>query len=739
MATPEENLQKFQEIANRGIQDQLSPEIRLRFNEAVNRGLVTLPNIRVSEGDPGLQQTAIDTLQQPAQTQAPIVDPGTAQTEPGFIERQGFDRPPTLQDVKGGVEGFLAIGSSLLAEPIAGLFGIATGVNPFAEEGDAARNIEFVRNAITFQPTTEEGIGAIQNIAEPLKPLAEKLEKVRDFMGEDAFQATGSPALGAIAFALPDAFLETIGGGAGRRILTRAEKSTREAERVADVTGARADTLEPVAETISRGTPEEVADLVNADPEFFRAADELGVSTEPLASFASQNPQFRAVEQGLASIPTSILDTQTKAFITDLGQRADNIIEQFGGTLDKGQLNIDFKRQSLDAIDDLATQADNIYGQLATQIPKSSRFSAPATVDFLTNLSNDLGGVDELPGRLRTMLRSLEGTPTLGKIDQVRREIGQAINKRSGPFKDVETGLNKALYARLTRDQDAIAQSSGLGGVTDSAKDLIIRRKQIEDNTASLLGKDLNQALSVNVAGAVKNLSKGQIDRFNNVVNSIDESIRGEVVLSAMNDVFKGTGVGQQSLNPTQFVKWFETLNRSPATKATLFRNLPQGSQQAVENLFKVSKGVSRALGDRVPTGRLNAMFNPDTGFIRNLVGRAAPSVVAFSTGSPTASLATNAVVDFMRQGNNATKRASDLLASPQMQNIIRRSVKEGVVEGLKDTPSTGLQKAIGSVTNTKPYKEWVTTLSQDQSSRLARVGLVNYLFSEERLEEEQE
>ena len=41
---------------------------------------------------------------------------------------------------------------------------------------------------------------------------------------------------------------------------------------------------------------------------------------------------------------------------------------------------------------------------------------------------------------------------------------------------DVETGLNKALYARLTKDQDAIANASGLGDLSDTAKGLIKQR-----------------------------------------------------------------------------------------------------------------------------------------------------------------------------------------------------------------------------------------------------------------------
>ena len=43
MATPQDNRQKFQEIANRGLADRLDPDKRARFDEAVRRGLILLP------------------------------------------------------------------------------------------------------------------------------------------------------------------------------------------------------------------------------------------------------------------------------------------------------------------------------------------------------------------------------------------------------------------------------------------------------------------------------------------------------------------------------------------------------------------------------------------------------------------------------------------------------------------------------------------------------------------------
>lgn len=579
---------------------------------------------------------------------------------------------------------------------------------------------------------------------------------------ERGFQQTGSPAVAAIGAALPEVATELIPGGAAvkgaRATRAGAEQGVIRAQNAINIIeDAKAgkvtnEGLQSVADTIRAGTPEEVAEIVKADPEFFRAADELGITTEPIAAFASQNPQFRDVSGALQTVPGSVIDVQSREFITSTANKADELIEQYGGTLDKAQLGLDFKADSLKTIEDLAVQADDVYGSIRQLLPEGNRFEAPNAVAFL----QDLATKEKIPPKLAAKLKQLSPItkitkgriivnpatgarrdtsttetifPTLGRIDQIRREIGQAINKGSGPFKDVETGLNKALYARLTRDQDAIASGAGLVDVTDGAKALVIRRKQLEDNLQLLLGKDLNQALNVNVAGAIKNLSKGEIGKFNKVINAIPKQKRGEVVLSAMNDVFKGTGVGQQQLNPTQFVKWFQTINRSPATKKALFDALPADSRKAINNLFVVSQGISRALGQITPTGRINAMFNPKTGFIRRMVGKGIPTAVSIATGSPAAAFATNAVSDFLRQGSDGAKAASDLMGTAQFQNLIRQSVKEGVVDGAQ--ASQKLLAAEAKLIKSKRYKQWVDALGTDDQAALAG-GFLGYAFGQQ-------
>jgi hypothetical protein len=597
-------------------------------------------------------------------------------------------------------------------------------------------------------------LNPVSNIAQGFEPAKQTVRNVRDqglgpSVGQQVLNTTGSPALATIAEVAPAAG-ELIGGGllgrsAGRVNKTTAQAKTIEAQRALDdlTNGIRKDTTaEDIAQTIKTGDAEDIAAVVDADPEFFRAADELGLSTEPLASFTSKNPQFRDVEQALATVPGNILDPQAKLFIAEVSQKADDLIIQYGGSTDKAQLGLDFKSESLATIDDLFQQADDSYSSLRELIPTSDRFDAPNTVEFIQQKAAEFGGFEQLPPKLKSIFAALKGRkvgksvvtipPTLGKIDQIRKEIGQAIGKGSGPFKDVETGLNKALYARLTKDQDAIAESIGGDAlaVSDAGKALVTQRKQIEDNLQVLLGKDLNKALNITVGGAIKNLSKGEVDKFNAVMNAIPPHRRGEVAMSAMNDVFKGSGVSQQALNPTQFVKWYQTINRSPAAKKALFGALPEGSKKAIDNLFEVSRGISRALGQKTPTGRINALFNEETGFIRKMVGRTIAPLTSVATGSPTASvMASGAAEMLLRQSSNGARAAADLMGSPQFQNIIRQSVKEGVIDGAK--ASDALKKAEKALMKTKRYEKWANAIIKDDRAALSG-GLLTYLFSQD-------
>lgn len=141
------------------------------------------------------QEDQVQPVTQQATAQASSITPAATGRQPGV----GID------------EAILTMVSSVIAEPLAGIAGIAQTLNPFAEEGAGAKAVEATRNALTYQAQTSEGQQAIQNLAETLDPVTRTFTAAEEGLGDFAFDLTGSPAIAAAAKSSPTAVLELIG------------------------------------------------------------------------------------------------------------------------------------------------------------------------------------------------------------------------------------------------------------------------------------------------------------------------------------------------------------------------------------------------------------------------------------------------------------------------------------------------------------------------------------------------
>ena len=115
------------------------------------------------------------------------------------------------EDIVGGLETTANIGSGIIAEPLAGLAGIAQSLNPFAKEGAGAEAIADVKEALTYKPRGDASKSQLKAIGDTLAPVGEVLSDTERFLGDNTLRVTGSPALAAIAHTLPSAALELIG------------------------------------------------------------------------------------------------------------------------------------------------------------------------------------------------------------------------------------------------------------------------------------------------------------------------------------------------------------------------------------------------------------------------------------------------------------------------------------------------------------------------------------------------
>lgn len=104
-----------------------------------------------------------------------------------------------------------------IAEPIAGIAGLATLPVTGLPEGTGADVVSKVREALTYQPRSEAGKEALASVGETLAPVGEFIEGAERFLGDATLKATGSPTLAAAAATIPTAAMELIGlKGVGR-------------------------------------------------------------------------------------------------------------------------------------------------------------------------------------------------------------------------------------------------------------------------------------------------------------------------------------------------------------------------------------------------------------------------------------------------------------------------------------------------------------------------------------------
>jgi len=100
----------------------------------------------------------------------------------------------------------LAIISSSIAEPIAGLAGL--GMAAFEDVNSGVKTIEQVKNALSYQPRTRGGKTGMKFVADTLQPVSDAFTAAEDYLGDNTLELTGSPLLAAGAATIPAAIAE---------------------------------------------------------------------------------------------------------------------------------------------------------------------------------------------------------------------------------------------------------------------------------------------------------------------------------------------------------------------------------------------------------------------------------------------------------------------------------------------------------------------------------------------------
>jgi len=213
-------------------------------------------------------------------------------------------QPSKMDKTIGAIETGASILSGMIAEPVAGLTGMAVGAMPSftgVQQGDAAKAVESVRSGLTYQPRTEVGQANQQAIGQALAPIGEAMQGAEQYLGDKTYDITGSPMLAAAAQTLPTLGMELAGVGAGKALTKAAQ-----AKNINKAITESAPSVEQLKQA-SRATYKELDDVgagINND-----AFKNLAVKVHQTAKDLGHHPKITPKVQG-------VLDT----FSEDIGK-----------------------------------------------------------------------------------------------------------------------------------------------------------------------------------------------------------------------------------------------------------------------------------------------------------------------------------------------------------------------------------------------------------------------------------
>lgn len=486
------------------------------------------------------------------------------------------------------------------------------------------------------------------------------------------------------------------------------------------------------------------------DPKVLEAARRLGIDEYLQPDHLTANQAYRELAQAVKSIPGSQTRAAEIQGLNQVGQRADRLITEIGGTTDLSKLNQAVRGQLDSTVTTLSKQADDAYKALRTQIPSQTRGEATNVLNFVERRAADLDGAENLSA-LEKMVRSKltpkpikdeagnvigMRPPTYALIDDVRRDVGAAA-RQAGPFADADTGLAKQLYRLIDDDQFALAQGAGQGESYRLAKSLVQMRKGFEDDMVSLFGRQLDQSLVGKLESATMSLSKGDADKLAKILTAIPKEMRQTVTASALNTAF-GKATQNGALNFNTYAKWYEGLLANKQAYAALMANLPQPARKQLSDLYRVASNVSKATRERITTGRIQAVQQELQGadnLLSNIYGLAKRAAVGLpieaatsSVGLPGAGIASGLTAALTKGKPNALKAADELISSPEFQRLAVETVSTG------NNPSRATVKAVLMSQSFRKFADEVK-LPREMSAR--EKFIVQSLQAQEQFEQE--
>ena len=480
----------------------------------------------------------------------------------------------------------------------------------------------------------------------------------------------------------------------------------------------------------SKQAKQVLAQQAMPDADTLAAARRLGIEGHLQPDHVTSNQAFRQLAQLVKSQTGSTAAVAQHEGLEKVARRANDIIEQVGGTSDVSTLSATLGDGMRSVERQLKVQAKVLYGTVDDAIKPATPIEAQNVVAKIRENAVNLGGEANLPAVERDLLRRLVpaaddgATPTYALLDKLRKDIGAAKRGKQNAFASSSTAELEALESALRADQKVAAEAADVGDVWELAQATSRQYKGIQDDLTSLFGKELDKSAVPILRGAVSDLGKGDTAKFAGLMKVTPPEMRQEVAASGLSSFFQRTTRGGE-MDFAGYAKWFEALQRNEAAYNLMMSNLPPHTARQLGDLAKVSRGIAMSKGEFIATGKainpkvLEAADSLMARIYEEVKRRGVSGVAAEAIGTTAGmpGLASALASATMASKPSIVQAADRLIASPEFIAAARSAgagQQAAAVRGLAQSGKfKDFLRAIGAEREISNPEKWITQAMQ--------------------------
>jgi len=487
----------------------------------------------------------------------------------------------------------------------------------------------------------------------------------------------------------------------------------------------------------SQAAIEALAKEAKTNPEAAAAAARLGIDLPP--DVLSDNPLLKNAAAMTRDLKASDAAGQFETVVINASNAADEAMAAIDGSPDLAAVS-ERVLSSLTATQTaLKKGASDLYTSVDAQVPKSALATPNNTTRLLSDLTDELGGLDNLSSNERLLFDKLTNpdTPlTYAALVRLKQDIGRGLERGQGPYGDVNQGALKRIYGALAEDQLLTVEQIGgpeLRSQLRLANQTTAKQKAFEKRIVSAFGKDLEGSIASKLRQSITAGTRGDIAGLNRILKTIPKELQREAIATAINSLSLPGGATDLPFGFAEFAKTIKGLKKNNPVYNKIISVLGPDSNQFLNDLLIVSQRITEARGRVSQTGKANQALILEGLTAENIARRILDSTLGrrvvrgaaagggVVSGGPAGGMAADAITDVLLSAGK-TDRVS------AAGNLLNSAAFKSLVDADFAANQVALQTALDKLEKSPAYKRWLKSvgMSPDGGSEILRGAAQN-------------